>query len=158
MTLRLAPPLLADFVRIAATMRPDERAQFVALSGLADYDAEAAARALTCITGPAWVAVDDDGRAVLAGGFDPLRPGVYEAWLAGSLEDWQAHGRSFTRICARAIKQLLAGGAHRIQTCALATRTEAHAWYEALGFVREGVLRGYGAHGEDFVMYARTAR
>lgn len=155
MSLRLAAPLLADFVRIARDMRPDEQAQFCAMRGLPGYDADIAARDLAATPGPAWVLVDGEGFAVLAGGFIPIRPGVYECWLAGSLAAWERHWRTFTRVCRRLMDELFANGAHRIETVALASRTAAHDWYvRGVGMVCEGLRPGYCADGQDGIGFA----
>jgi len=88
-----------------------------------------------------------------------VRPGVVDAWLAGTLEDWQRHGRAFTRICRRQVERVLACGVHRVQVAALASRTAAHEWYErGLGMQREGVLRGHFADGQDAIMFSRIRR
>jgi hypothetical protein len=157
-TLQLAVPILEDFGHLARHMRPDEIEQFMAMSGLAEYVPDVAARALSMQGGPTWAVIDDANRAVLVGGFQPVRPGVFEAWLAGTMECWEKHGRAFTRICRREIDALLADGAHRVQITALASRAGAHEWYErGLGMQREGVLRAYCADGQDAIMFARVS-
>lgn len=154
--LRLATPLLDDVAYLARRMREDERQQFVALSGLPAYDADIAARAIASTPGPTFVVLEGD-MPVLLGGFDPLRTGVYEAWLVGTDEAWSRHGHAFTRICRRAIDQILHADGHRVQVCALASRTAAHDWYERfLGMEREGVHKRHGANGEDFIMFAKV--
>lgn len=156
--LRLAHPLLDDVAYLARRMRADEVQQFLALSGLAEYDADIAARAIASIPGPTYAVLEGD-RPVLLGGFDPLRSGVYEAWLVGTDEAWSKHGHAFTRICRRAINQLLHDGAHRVQVIALDSRKAAHTWYQrGLGFEFEGLLRGHCANGEDAVMFSRVRR
>jgi hypothetical protein len=155
-SLRLAAPILEDFGHLARNMRPDEIDQFLALSGLSEYVPDVAARAFALTGGLVWAVVNDANRAVLVGGFQPVRPGVFDAWLVGTMENWAAHGRAFTRICRRQIQALLADGAHRVQIAALASRTGAHEWYQrGLGMQREGVLRGYCADGQDAIMFAR---
>lgn len=157
MSLRLAKPLLQDYVYVAARMRDDERAQFCAMTGCAEYDAELCARAGAAATGPAWVYVDDAGLPVLLGGFEPQRNGVYEGWHMATQDAWAKHWRAFTKISVRLMDDLFANGAHRIQTCALISRTQAHRWYErALGMACEGVQYGYFADGQDGVMFARV--
>lgn len=156
MTLRLARPLLEDFAYVAKRMRADEREQFVALSGLAEYDPDVCARVCAAIPGPAWAYVDGDGYPVLLGGFEPIRPGVYEGWHMATEDGWQRYGRQFHRLCIRLMRDLFASGAHRIQTCALVSRTAAHTWYERIGMAREGVLNGYCADGQAAIMFART--
>lgn len=154
--LRLATPLIEDVAYLARRMRADEVQQFLALSGLSEYEPDMAARAIASIPGEAFVVLEGD-TPVLLGGFDPLRPGVYEAWLVGTDAAWSVHGHAFTRICRRAIDQILHAGAHRVQVCSLASRTAAHDWYERfLGMAREGVQKRHGANGEDFIMFAKV--
>lgn len=155
-SLRLARPVLEDFAYLMKRLRPDEIAQFLAGSGLREYDPDIAARAVAMTQGPTFVLVTQDNRPVILGGFAPKRRGVYEAWLAGSMEGWEQHWRRITRECVRQLEHLLAGHAHRVETYALASRTQAHAWYERIGFQREGLLRGYFADGSDAVAFART--
>lgn len=154
--LRLARPVLEDFAYIAKRMRPDEIAQFLAGSGLREYEPDIVARALSMAQGPVFVLVEGDGRPALLGGFEPKRRGVYEAWAAGTMESWERHWRRFTRECMRQCEWLMATGAHRIETYALASRTQAHAWYERIGFDREAVLKAYFADGTDAIVFART--
>lgn len=156
--LRVAQPMLHDYSYLAARMRSDEMQQFIALSGMAEYDADIAARAIASIPGPTYVVLEGD-RPVLLGGFDPLRPRVYEAWLVGTDEAWGRHGHAFTRICRRAIEQMLHGDAHRIQVCALASRAAAHTWYErGLGLTREAYMTAHCANGDDAILFSRVKR
>jgi hypothetical protein len=155
--LQLARPALEDFAYIAKRMRPDEIAQFLAVSGLAAYDADLAARAYAMTPGPTFALVDGYNRPLILGGFVPKRRGVYEAWLAGTMDAWRDHWYRITRECVRQMDNLLTLNAHRIEVCALASRVQTHAWYERIGFKREGVLTAYCANGQDAVMFARTA-
>jgi hypothetical protein len=155
--LRLAAPLLEDFVHLARRMRADEIAQFIAIAGLTEYHADTAARAFANIRGPAYVLVDAAGYPVLAGGFEPLRPGVFEGWHVGTDAGWAEHGRSFVRVCRRLLTQILAGDAHRVQTVALASRTHAHRYYAALGMRCEGVLAKHFTDGQDGHLFARVS-
>ncbi|MEN5115844.1 hypothetical protein ABE488_00705 [Luteimonas sp. TWI662] len=157
--IRLGHPIVEDFAYLARRMRPDEIEQFLAFGGLHEYDADIAARAFAATPGPSYVFVGADGLPFLAGGFQPLRPGVFDGWLVGTLAGWEAHGFAITRICRRVIDQMLVDGAHRVQIAALASRTAAHDWYErGLGLQREGVLRAYCADGSDAVMFAKVRR
>jgi len=153
--LRLARPVLEDFAYIAKRMRLEEREQFLAVSGLREYDPDIAARALSMVQGPVFALVDEKGIPVLLGGFEPKRRGVYEAWLAGTTEGWDRHWRRFTRECARQVEAMLTLHAHRIEVYALENMTRVHAWYEHIGFVREATLNGYCADGRSIVLYAR---
>jgi hypothetical protein len=154
---RLAVPLVEDYATIAKTMRPDEIAQFLAMSGMREYVPDIAAKAWINSPGPAFVVVDRDNKPLAVSGFTPVHDGVYEAWAAAPLRTWQRHWRAVTKYCVRQMSALLEADAHRIQICALATRTEAHAWYEkGLHMTREGLLRAYCADGSDAVMFARV--
>lgn len=95
-----------------------------------------------------------DGFAVAAGGFLPLREGVYRTWFCAPEWAWKAHGAEITRISAQAIRALLDGNlAHRIETVTLASETRTRQWYEKIGLTYESTLRGYGSQGEDLVMH-----
>lgn len=154
--IRLGVPIVQDFAYIAANLRPDEIEQYLALTGLPEYVPDVAARSLVASPGSQFVMVSRDSLPVLVGGFCPVRAGVYEGWLAGTTQGWSNHWRAMTKVCRGLMDDLLANGAHRIETFALASRTQAHAWYErSLLMQREGVLRGYFADGQDAVVFAR---
>ena len=155
--LRLGIPLVQDFAWLAERMRPDEIAQFLAYSGMSEYVPDIAARTFAMMGGPAFVFVDRQNMPVIAGGFAPVRTGVYDAWMAGTMDGWAKHWRAITKVCRHEMDRLLDADAHRIQICALATRTHAHQWYErGLHMTREGLHKGFCADGTDAVMFART--
>lgn len=152
---RYGRALLADLLYLAQRMRPDEIAQWCALTGSEHYSADALARALAPL--PADVLVARDSRPILAGGIDTLRPGVGEAWMIGTPEGWGRYGVAITRWGRRLLDESLAGAFHRVQTVALESRTAAHDWYvRGLGMNREGVLPGYFADGQNGVLFAKT--
>lgn len=153
---RLSLPTLRDFAWVAERMRPDEIEQWTAKTG-APYSADGCARAMAAAAGPVFALIDPAGYPIAVGGFDPLRPGVYELWAAGTVEGWERHWRAITLNCARLIRRLFADGAHRVQTVALDSRTRAHEWYErGLGLRREGEHPGWFANGATGITYART--
>lgn len=154
---RVSVPLVQDYAYIAERLRPDEREQFTAFTGMDDYNPNVAARAWILTGGLAYTLIDRDGRPFALGWFEQIRPGVWETSGIGTPEGWARHWRAITKESRRRMAALFAGGAHRIQIVALASRTEAHGWYErGLQMQREGVLRGYCANGADAVIYART--
>jgi hypothetical protein len=60
-----------------------------------------------------------------------------------------------TKVCRGLMEDLMNNGAHRIFTCALSSRTQAHVWYErSLKMTREGRMKGYFADGQDAIMFA----
>jgi hypothetical protein len=103
--------------------------------------------------GPAWT-IFKDGRFISAGGVIPLCCHVGEAWQFPSKELGK-HKIGYGRIYRERVEAILAAGRFkRIQTSCL--NDELHnRWMQFLKFEKEGVLRGFGNGGEDFVMYAR---
>lgn len=152
----IAPTIVEDWAWLARRMRPDEIAQHMAANGDAEYDPNTAAIRFITTPGPAWTFVGEDGLPVAGGGFCPVRPGVYEAWLVGTMERWASHWRPMTRLFRRMCQQFLAqDGVHRLQITALASRTAAHEWYErGLGFQRGDRLPAYCADGQDALMFS----
>lgn len=157
-SLRIASPILEDVAYLARRMRSDEVAQFLAFSGLEEYDPDIAARAFSMIGGETYVLVDGAGLPVLLGGLQAIRPGVLEGWQVGTDAGWARHWYAITRITRRINDQALARkGVHRLQICARAGRDKTFEWYErGLGYRREATLARYCANGEDAVMFTRT--
>lgn len=155
--MKLTTPLLDDWCYLARRLREDEQQQFCALLGVDRYDPEVAARAWANTEGPTWLLLGDDGLPLIGGGFEPVRPGVFCAWLAGTPEAW-VHWHAITRVCRRHIRGLFASGqAHRIEVRSLFARFKACRWYMAALKMRfEGVHLGAAADGQDLVTYAIT--
>lgn len=156
--LRLAQPLLRDYDRIARDMRPDEIAQWLAWTGLSEYDPEVCARAFLNIRGIAHALLDPNGHAILVGGHEQVRKGVWRGWLMGTMTGWASYGFAISRVVRRCQDNLLRSEhCHRVEVLALASRKAAHVWYErALGLTFEGVRPMYCADGSDAVCYAKT--
>ncbi|TPG08321.1 hypothetical protein EAH88_11870 [Rhodanobacter glycinis] len=156
--IRLGFPIVQDFAYIAANMRPDEIAQYLALTGISEYAPDVAARSMIASPGHQFVMVNSSNLPVLVGGFCPVRAGVFEGWAAGTPDGWATHWRAITKVCRGLLDDLMANGAHRVETFALASRTQAHEWYErSLLMQREGVLRGYFADGQDAIVFSRVS-
>lgn len=156
---RISTPILEDYAHVARNMRPDEIEQFLAYSGIEEYRPDTAARALAMLPGPSYTLLDRSGYPFLVGGFEPIHPGVFHGWMMGTMDGWEGHGKTITRVCRRFIDQMLRTDAHRVQLAALTTRTQAHDWYErGLGMEREGILRSYTASGADVAMFAKVRR
>lgn len=99
----------------------------------------------------------DDGVPVCVGGAVHIRPGT-AALLFYATDCFDEIGLSMTRfIKRRYFPQLEAQGYHRIECVTSAAYPEMHRWLDVLGMQREGVLRSYGAGGEDFIQYARVS-
>lgn len=157
MSARLASLVIEDVAYLARRMRPDEIAQYLALTGLTEYQPDVAARAFLAVRGPSFTVLGEDDRPVCCGGFEETRAGVWQPWMIGTLEGWATYWRFLTKTSRRLMAQLFDEGARRIETYALASRKEAHEWYaRGLGQQCEGVLRGWFADGQDAVLYARV--
>ena len=81
-------------------------------------------------------------------------PGVWSMWAFGT-DLWPKVVVPITKFIRRELDPFIKSqGAHRAQAIAHADHTEAHAWIEMLGMEREGVLKGYGRDGSDYVSFA----
>lgn len=99
-----------------------------------------------------WVAFNG-GEPVAVVGAAPLWPGVWSVHMFAT-EAFGGIAISLTKFVRRVmIPALTESGAHRAQCDSLVGHEKAHYWLEALGARQEGVLRGYGRQGEDFVRY-----
>lgn len=157
--LRLVRPLVEDVAYLSRRMREDEIEQWLALTGFAEYDPDRAARSIIATMGEVnFCLVDADERAIVVGGYDEIRPKVWQTWMVGTKEGWERHWRSITKAARRTMDSLLdSGRAHRVQTYALASRTAAHEWYRrGLGMTYEGTHRRHFASGADAVCYAKV--
>jgi hypothetical protein len=141
-------------------MRDDEIAQYQALvSGQKTFEPDAAALGFMNIPGAIrFTLVDDDSVPICAGGWHEFFPGVWQSWMVGTSEGWAHHWRSITKASRWVMDGLFQqAGARRLQTNALASRTQAIEWYErSLGMTREGTWRGFGTNGEDVALFSRV--
>jgi hypothetical protein len=148
-------PTIADFLVVCHNLCPDEIEQYEAFAG-APYDAGRVAALFSLHEGPRWVLVAD-GQPIVIGGFDEIRPGVWQDWLFSTPDAWsEAHWRKTTRGCKRMMDVMLRTVAHRLQCVSLASRTRAHEWYGVLGLELEGPRRQYGAGRQDALEFSRV--
>lgn len=146
---------LIELMVIASKLQPDEIEQYEAFTGLA-YDADSFASALFTSPGPKWT-LWHENKPIAAAGFHRLRPGVWQDWLASLDEAWSPKcWFQVTRHSRRVMNWMLREHAHRLQCVSLASRIHAHAWYRPLGLELEGVLEGYGANGENALLFSRN--
>lgn len=142
-------------VELAQQLPTAERTLFKALTG-AEFDTEEFMVTMAELIGDSahQYTIWAGEKAVAAGGFLPQRPGVFRTWFIAPDWAWTEHGRDLTEVCRKTMADMFeAKLAHRIETVTLADRSEARAWYERIGLTFEATLRGYGANGEDAVMY-----
>jgi len=148
---------LGDIMHVCCQLRDDEWDQFVALGYPKDIDA-AIARCYS-FHGPKWAFVDDEtdaDKALVVGGFIPLRAGVYSSWFLGTKAAWSLYGRDITEMAAERVRWALRNGAHRIETVCLASRKLAQRWYQTVGLRLESTMQGFCVDGSDAVLYVAT--
>lgn len=156
--LKLVRPLVQDCLAIAAAMPPDEQRQYLATVGAKVYDAQDAARELLRMPGTMHCITTLDGRPVAIGGFQRMRPGVWQCWMVAGADVWPIYGRALTRLSrAQQQLQLQREDCHRIEVLATRERTHAHDWYvHGLGMELEGPRRRYLADGSDVLVFTLT--
>lgn len=137
---------------VAAGITEPEKVLFKASTG-EDFDVENFLVALSEVPGQHYIFWNGE-KPVAIGGFIPQRPGVLRTWFIAPETSWKECGRELSASCRELLaKQFDEKLAHRIETVTLADRAEARAWYERIGLTYESTQRGYGANGEDAVMY-----
>jgi hypothetical protein len=150
----LVKPTLLDFLRLTLNARDDEIEQYEALMGK-EWDAERVAVEFFGKEGVSFM-LAHDSTPVVAGGYDLIFPGVWHSWMIGTYDNWEKHWMSITKFSRRVMDDLLMGGARRLQTCVLESRTKTCEWYvRGLKMQYEGSWRNYGINGEAMAMYAR---
>ena len=137
-------------------MRADEIEQYLALTGHAEYDPEFAAYQFMGLPGHKFTALDSDNMPAAAGGYHEIFPGVWNSWMCGTQAGWDQQWRSITKGCRWLMECIFDGGARRLQTSALAKRTQAIDWYvHGLKMKPCGVHSAYGINGEDVANFER---
>lgn len=150
----------AHLMALAEAMREDEKAQLIAVMGTAGFDPDTAVQWMVntwAESAPfALTVVGSDGMPAAAGGFHPVAPGVWQAWMAGTEPGWAQQWRAMTKATRWMIDRLLETHAHRVQASAITSRVKAIEWFErSLGMRPEGVWRGFGIRGEDIAHFSR---
>lgn len=98
------------------------------------------------------------GEPVAMNGANLVRPGVCVLGAWGT-DKWPYIVRALTEDAFdRVLPGMLAMGAHRAEAYALAENTDSRRWIMGLGGEQEGLLRGYGRAGEDFVVFGWRLR
>ena len=143
---------------VAADCRERDRQEFSAVTGIAQPDELARWMTERYSAIPGLLAAGaDDGTALCVGGAVHVRPGC-AALLFFATDDFARIALSMTKFIKRQyFPSLESQGYHRIECVTSAAYPEMHRWLDILGMDREGVLRAYGAGGEDFIQYARVS-
>ncbi|MDE2098513.1 MAG: hypothetical protein KGL39_14765 [Patescibacteria group bacterium] len=153
MKTELQPFNLGALMYVVCNLRPEEFEQ-ARLTGLTDLDA--VILAFGSAAGPKWIFQTQDGTPLVAGGFIPTLPGSYRTWFLATADAWASHGRAITVMAAERLGFMLENGARRLETLCLASRKDAHKWYETIGLVHEATLRSYYSDGSDAVLYVKV--
>lgn len=149
----LREPTLLDVLGVCLNLPQDERDVYRTLSGQ-DYDPDAVAADLWQTAGPNWCMADERGVPVVVCGYARMQPGVYRSWYLATEAAWKQHGTEVTRLTRDIVSGMLKqGGAHRLETLTLASKSLARRWYDRLGLQFESTLKGFGVGGEAAVMY-----
>jgi len=151
----LAEATMIDLLRICRDARPDEMEQYEALVGL-KWNSETVVNDLFNRDGPQFsLMVDDLPIAVV--GWQPLINGVWQAWMVGTMENWDKYWRSITKLCRQTVDIMFAyEGTRRLQIAVLASRTKTCEWYiRGMKFHYEATMKDFGVGGEDMSIYVK---
>jgi RimJ/RimL family protein N-acetyltransferase len=136
---------------VIENLRPRDRAEIYALRW--DEDGDSFAQDFFPLMGAMCRIWEHDGVPVSVQGVLCARPGVWEVFAFGT-PSWPRVILSMTRYATRTIMPaLLRVGFHRAECRALVAHEDSRRWIEFLGAREEGVLKGLGRGGEDFVGY-----
>lgn len=84
----------------------------------------------------------------------PMWPGVWTVFSFGT-DDWPKCAMALSRYGKRVLAPfLLNAGVHRLQCESRIDHVDAHKWLSVMGAKPEGLLRGYGRDGSDYVMFS----
>jgi hypothetical protein len=139
---------------ILANLREHDRREILALRWNDDLDPVADyVMALAC--NPLWQAFWAHGEPVALIGATLIRPGVVMICGFGT-KRWHRVIRPLSRyVLDEMMPAILSTDVHRAEAYAMAENTQNIRWIRGLfGGEIEGVLRGYGRGGEDFVVIA----
>lgn len=137
-------------------MRDDEWAQYCAFTTGGEASRDAAALGLWQLGGHRFTVEHADGMPACAGGYHEILPGTWQSWMVSTDRGWAEQWRSMTKAARWLGDQLLASGARRLQTNALAEREAAHEWYaRGLGMRFEARMARFANNGEDILWFAR---
>lgn len=153
----------AALEHLCHNMAESERRQSVLVAGgdpsVDEYDPSIAFRTLSSYEGIAFFYLGDDSMPVAAGGYrhDGAVGGVWQSWMIGTDDGWKRYWRDLTKGSLWLMAQLFDGGARRLETTVIASRTDAQKWYtDFLGLTLEGERRGYLPNGESIMLFGMT--
>jgi hypothetical protein len=120
-------------------------------------DRDAYARAMVR-PGLSFTGLGDDGAVIGCAGVMPLWSGVGQAWALLSVRAPGAFKAVHRAVCLGLDNAFSSGGFHRVQISVAADFPGARRWAEHLGFVCEGLMRGYGPLNDDHFLFAKVIK
>ncbi len=137
---------------IVRNLRARDRAEIFALRWHDDEDA--LIDEIATIAHDMWKIWSWHSEPVAMNGVVPLRPGVVMACAFGT-DQWRHTIRAMTHWSREwVIPALQLAHYHRGEAQVLASNTDSRRWIESLGGEVECLLKGYGKHREDYLLYA----
>ena len=95
-----------------------------------------------------------DKRIIACGGFIPMWPGVFEAWLCvDTYDDFLSYKICLIKKFRKEIDNL---DYHRLQAAVDICTVNHHKFMNLLGFHCEGIMQKYGVDKQDHLMYAKV--
>jgi len=153
-TIAIASPTMLDILALCDDARPDEIAQYEALTGL-EWQLDFVASSMFNKGGAKFVFLDGD-MPFCVGGWEPVIDGVYQSWMVGTLANWEKYWRSITKLSRQTMAFMFEQGARRLQVCVDTKRTKTCEWYvRGLKLELECVMHGFGINDEDVAMYVK---
>jgi hypothetical protein len=151
----LANANMIDLFRICRDARPDEIEQYEAFVGGA-WDVDAVVNDLFNRSGTRF-ALMNDSVAIAVCGWEPVIDGVWQAWMVGTMENWEKYWRSITKLCRETVNIMFSNeGTRRLQIAVLASREKTCEWYvRGMKFHYESTMQQFGAEGEDVSIYVK---
>ena len=151
----LAQVKMVDLLRICQDARPDEKEQYEALVGV-KWDTEIVVNDLFNRTGTKFSLMRDN-LPIAVCGWEPLIPGVWQAWMVGTMDNWDKYWRSITKLCRETIDIMFSlEGTRRLQIAVLSSREKTCEWYiRGMKFHYESTMKKFGMDGQDMSIYAK---
>ena len=152
MTVIGAPVTREGLTYIVSHLRARDRTEIFALRW-DDSEAELVEH-IFAMAGALWQMWLLDGEPVAVNGVIMARPGVVIGCAFGT-DKWLHAVRPITRWSREFVFPALRGaGYHRGEAYSLVSHTDSRRWIEGMGGEIEALLKGYGRHREDFLLYA----
>lgn len=145
----VAQPDAQAMMGVLGNLRPQSRAELA----MQEIDPEILCRYLAAQDGCRWLVLHSGLPAALIGAY-PQHRGVWSLYGFGT-DLWEKEWRLVTGVARRNMMRHVAdSGAHRAHCMSPASHVQTHRWLRTLGAMHEAEMPGYGARGEDFIMFS----